>query len=123
MTDPQRTILLVDDEPAIRRIAVRILQKAGFKVLDAGDGDEAFKVWEANKREVALIITDVMMPKRNGWELVEMVRATAPDTPFVMTSGYDPNQGTPAPTGARVTMLGKPWEAPKLLAAVHAMLG
>jgi CheY-like chemotaxis protein len=122
MTDPQPTILLVDDEPAIRRIAVRVLQKAGFKVLEAGDGEEAFRVWQENQHDVALIVTDVMMPKRNGWELLEAVRAAAPDTPFVMTSGFDPSQGTPAPTGARVQMLGKPWEGPKLVAAVNSML-
>ena len=122
MPDTPPTILLVDDEPAIRRIGVRVLEKAGFKILDAGDGEEAFKVWQANRADIVLVISDVMMPKRNGWELLDAVRAEASEVPFVLTSGFDASDGRQVTPTDRVKILGKPWEAPRLVAAVKEML-
>ena len=122
MSDPQPTILLVDDEPAIRRLAVRVLQRAGFSVLDAGDGEEALKIWKEHRDQVALVITDVMMPRRNGWELLEAIRAESPGLPFVMTSGFDASDGCPPGVGSKIEVLGKPWEAHQLVAAVRSMI-
>ena len=122
MSDPQLTILLVDDEPAIRRIAVRVLQRAGFSVLDAGDGEAALKLWQEHRDKVALVITDVMMPRRNGWELLEAIRAESPDLPFVMTSGYDASDGCATSLSHKVEVLGKPWEADRLVETVRSMI-
>ena len=123
MSDPQPTILLVDDEPAIRRLAVRVLQRAGFSVLDAGDGEEALKIWKEHRDQVALVITDVMMPRRNGWELLEAIRAESPDLPFVMTSGYDASDGSAPALNHKVEVLDKPWEAHRLVATARSMIG
>lgn len=123
MPDTRPTILLVDDEPAIRRIAVRVLQRAGFKCLDAADGLDAFKLWQDNRDAVALVITDVMMPRQNGWDLMLAVRGAGSKVPFVVTSGYDASDVVPPGLSEGVMVVGKPWEAAQLVAAVKQMIG
>lgn len=123
MPDARPTILLVDDEPAIRRIAVRVLQRAGFRCLDAADGQDAFKLWQDNRDAVALVITDVMMPRQNGWDLVLAVRGAGSKVPFVVTSGYDASDVVPPGLSEGVMVVGKPWEAAQLVAAVKQMIG
>lgn len=123
MPDTRPTILLVDDEPAIRRIAVRVLQRAGFRCLDAADGQDAFKLWQDNRDAVALVITDVMMPRQNGWDLVLAVRGAGSKVPFVVTSGYDASDVVPPGLSEGVMVVGKPWEAAQLVAAVKQMIG
>ena len=123
MPGSQPTILLVDDEPAIRRIAVRVLQRAGYKCIEAADGQDGFKLWQEERDVVALVITDVMMPKQSGWELVLAVRGTGSKVPFVVTSGYDASEVIPPGVNEGVMVVGKPWEAAQLVAAVKQMIG
>ncbi len=123
MPEPQPTILLVDDEPAIRRIGVRVLQRAGFKCIEAADGQDGFKLWQEQRDAIALVITDVMMPRQSGWELVLAVRGTGSKVPFVVTSGYDASEVVPPGTDEGVMVVGKPWEAAQLVAAVKQMIG
>jgi len=123
MPGTQPTILLVDDEPAIRRIAVRVLQRAGYTCIEAADGQDAFKLWQDNRDAVALVITDVMMPRQNGWDLMLAVRGAGSRVPFVVTSGYDASEVVPPGTNEGVLVVGKPWEAAQLVAAVKQMIG
>ena len=123
MPGTRPTILLVDDEPAIRRIAVRVLERAGFTCLDAADGQDAFKLWQDNRDAVALVITDVMMPRQNGWDLMLAVRGAGSKVPFVVTSGYDASDVVPPGLSEGVMVVGKPWEAAQLVAAVKQMIG
>ena len=123
MPGTQPTILLVDDEPAIRRIAVRVLQRAGYTCIEAADGQDAFKLWQDNRDAVALVITDVMMPRQNGWDLMLAVRGAGSRVPFVVTSGYDASEVVPPGTNEGVLVVGKPWEAAQLVAAVKRMIG
>ena len=123
MPGTQPTILLVDDEPAIRRIGVRVLQRAGFKCIEAADGQDGFKLWQEQRDAIALVITDVMMPRQSGWELVLAVRGTGSKVPFVVTSGYDASEVVPPGIDEGVMVVGKPWEAAQLVAAVKQMIG
>ena len=123
MPGTRPTILLVDDEPAIRRIAVRVLQRAGYTCIEAADGQDAFKLWQDNRDAVALVITDVMMPRQNGWDLMLAVRGAGSRVPFVVTSGYDASEVVPPGTNEGVLVVGKPWEAAQLVAAVKQMIG
>jgi len=123
MPGTQPTILLVDDEPAIRRIAVRVLLRAGYTCIEAADGQDAFKLWQDNRDAVALVITDVMMPRQNGWDLMLAVRGAGSRVPFVVTSGYDASEVVPPGTNEGVLVVGKPWEAAQLVAAVKQMIG
>lgn len=82
------TILVVEDEPALRSLAVRILRGSGYHVLSAGDGDEALGVLRASPHPVHLLLTDVVMPGMNGRELADRVLAEHPGIKVLFTSGY-----------------------------------
>jgi PAS domain S-box-containing protein len=82
------TILVVEDEDAVRRLIRAILERLGYTVLEACDGDEALAVWREQSRRIDLIVTDVVMPRLDGPSFVARVRETHPSTPVVYLSGY-----------------------------------
>jgi len=81
------TILLVDDEPAIRQITKGTLETYGYHVLTAEDGMEAEEIYRKHRKEVVLVITDMMMPVRDGRETIRILRSINPDLKIVVTSG------------------------------------
>jgi PAS domain S-box-containing protein len=83
------TILLVEDERPVRELVARVLEKSGYRVLQAGSGAEAVEVWRAHKDEVRLLLTDLIMPgNMNGRELAETLWAEGPELKVIFTSGY-----------------------------------
>ncbi len=76
-------ILVADDEQKIRKLVGDFLKKSGYDVIEAEDGDEAFRLFRANKNEINLIILDIMMPGLNGWEVCRKVRESS-DVPVIM---------------------------------------
>jgi CheY-like chemotaxis protein len=83
------TILLVEDETPVRELVASVLQKYGYNILQAATGAEAVEVWRGNKDEIALLLTDLIMPGgMNGRELAEILRAERPKLKVVFTSGY-----------------------------------
>jgi CheY-like chemotaxis protein len=85
----QETLLLVEDDPLVRNLALRILQHQGYKVLEAANGEEALKVVRERAREkIDLLLTDVVMPKMGGKQLVEELKILRPDMKILYTSGY-----------------------------------
>src|SRR6201999_529450 len=83
----QDTILLVEDEEAVRSFAARALRMRGYNVLEAGGGDEALEIVEGGA-EIHLIITDVVMPNMDGPTMVKHVKKLKPDLPVIFMSGY-----------------------------------
>jgi PAS domain S-box-containing protein len=83
------TILLVEDEAAVREIVARVLRERGYKVLEAGNGNEALRVARSSGEEpVDLLLTDLVMPELGGKELSERIRAEYPDIKVLLMSGY-----------------------------------
>jgi len=82
------TILIVEDDDALRNLAREILELQGYNILDAGNGIEALKVSEEHEGEIHLMITDVVMPKMGGRELEERLRPLRPEMKVVYMSGY-----------------------------------
>jgi hypothetical protein len=82
------TLLLVEDDEAVRRMAMRILQSRGYRVLEAEDGRAALEVLQRDPEPVDLILADVVMPHLDGPELVAHARALRPDLLVLYTSGY-----------------------------------
>ncbi len=115
------TILLVEDEDAVRSLAVRILHSAGYKVFDASNGGEALLVCE--RHPIDLLLTDVVMPKMSGKELAQRLRKERPELRVLYASGYSENSivhdGVPE---AGVRLIEKPFTAEALLAAVRLVL-
>jgi len=84
------TILVVEDESALRELVQEILQKKGYHVLDAATGVQALKIWAQHKEQIDLLLTDMMMPEGlSGWELAEKVLAERPELKVIYTSGYN----------------------------------
>jgi|HubBroStandDraft_5_1064220.scaffolds.fasta_scaffold24521_4 two-component system cell cycle sensor histidine kinase/response regulator CckA len=92
MTDdsPRGTILLVDDNMHIRRLAKVHLERAGYTVITAADGEEGLHVYERHRSCVVLLLTDVAMPKINGLELADRVQGMDSNLPVVLMSGDAP---------------------------------
>jgi len=82
------TILLAEDESALRRVAERALTEAGYTVLAAADGEQALRLSRSYEGEIQLLVTDVVMPQMGGSELVERLGRTRPTTKVLFISGY-----------------------------------
>ena len=87
----KETILLVEDEAAVRAVASRVLRRSGYTVIEAGNGIEALRQCEERGTEVDLIITDIVMPEMGGFELANRVRRARPGARILFTSGYTEN--------------------------------
>jgi CheY-like chemotaxis protein len=82
------TILLVEDEDAVREVASRILRRHGYTVVEARNGADAMRQFKDGGTEFDLIVTDIVMPEMGGLELAQRVREWTPDARILFTSGY-----------------------------------
>jgi PAS domain S-box-containing protein len=82
------TVLVADDEESVRRFATRVLERAGYDVLAAGDGAEAVEVFGAHADRIGVVLLDMMMPRLSGEEVLREIRLVRPDVRVVLTSGY-----------------------------------
>ena len=85
------TIRLVEDEEEVRKLAVRVLERQGYKVLSARDGDEALLVCERHKDPIHLMLTDVVMPGMSGHEVAKRLEPSHPEMKVLYMSGYTDN--------------------------------
>ena len=85
------TILIVDDESRMRKLIKDFLMQKGFSILEAGDGEEALKVYEENENKIKLILLDVMMPKLDGWSVLRQIRQTS-KVPIIMLTARGEEQ-------------------------------
>lgn len=116
------TILVLDDEPALRRILKQILERNGYSVHEAATGEEALSVARATPA-LALVISDVVMPGVSAAEVCYSISMIRPDARVLFTSGYSAADlvATELLT-ARTKVLQKPFAAGALLAAVRGTL-
>jgi PAS domain S-box-containing protein len=83
------TILVVEDEPALRELVQEILEKKGYRVLEAATGPQALKIWDEHKDDIDLLLTDMMMPEGvSGRDLAERVLQDRADLKIIYSSGY-----------------------------------
>jgi CheY-like chemotaxis protein len=111
--------LVVDDEAPVRRFAVRVLQQDGFRVLEAADGVEALELLQGRPEDLNVVVSDIVMPRMNGVELMKVLSVSHPSVPVILMSGYANNEllelGIAAPCG----IVAKPFSQERLLAEVH----
>ena len=106
-------ILVAEDEAMLRLIAVEMLQDAGFEVFEASDGAEALDLLKANP-EIALLVSDIKMPRMDGYALVEAGLAVRPELKGLLMTGYSQE---PPPTILRlrdIQVLRKPFNLERL---------
>ena len=84
----KETILVVEDEETVRDIADKILSACGYHIILAGSGEDAFDLWEKNKERVDLLLTDIVLPGINGWQLARKILDLKPDLKVLYMSGY-----------------------------------
>lgn len=116
-----RTILVVEDDPAIRRGLVDTLGFAGYQVVETGDGDEAARLMVAC--ELDLVLLDVVLPGKDGFELLPELRECRPGLPVIMVTarGSEEDRVRGLRTGADDYVV-KPFSSSELLARVEAVL-
>jgi len=117
------TILLVEDETAVRASVRRLLEWHGYTVLEARNGVDALRVYQSHSADIDLVLTDVVMPELGGYELVDQLRAERPDLRVVFMSGYaeralTTNGSVPSGTG----YLEKPFTVETLMRRLREVL-
>jgi PAS domain S-box-containing protein len=113
------TVLLVEDEPALRTLVATMLSEQGYAVLRAGDGDEAITVAERHSGTIDLLVTDIVMPRRSGPELAAQLRGQLPGLEVLFMSGYnDSRLVSRGIEEAKVNLLVKPFTPDQLIARV-----
>lgn len=115
-------ILVVDDEPVVRRFAARVLKDEGFEVLEAADGAEALQLLHDRVPEVDAVLSDIVMPKLNGVELMQALATTRPLLPVLLMSGYANTQLEGMGIAAPCAVLAKPFPAELLIEEVRRCL-
>ncbi len=115
----RESVLIVDDEPPIRRFAARVLREAGYGVEEAADGLDALARIRSAESGLVAVVSDIVMPRMNGVELLQRLSLEHPRLPVILMSGYDMNQlsrrGIVSPCG----ILSKPFPPEQLLAEVR----
>jgi PAS domain S-box-containing protein len=124
MPGGNETILVVEDEASVRMLAVTMLERLGYRVLAASNGDEAFRVAEKHGQVIHLLMTDVVMPVMNGRELAERLVGIRPGIKVLFTSGYTENivvhHGI---VEENLNFIGKPYTMQNLARKVREVLG
>jgi CheY-like chemotaxis protein len=117
------TILLVEDEAAVRALAKRILMQKGYRVLEASDGAIALRVAAAHVGEIDLVLTDVAMPNLGGLGMVEELKELSPGLRVLFMSGYPKDEVFPGKGFGQAPYLQKPFTGETLSTEVRAALG
>jgi signal transduction histidine kinase/ActR/RegA family two-component response regulator len=116
------TILLVEDEPALRTLAVASLKKLGYHVLQAGNGLEALAAADQHAAKIDVVVADIVMPRMGGPELVEKLRAKRDDFAVIFMSGYTEAAVLEnAKIGSQAVLLNKPFSADVLAAKISEL--
>ncbi len=118
---PSTTVLVVEDEGAIRRLVVKILGRHGYEVVAAPDGETGLRRF-AECGEVDLVLTDVVMPGLDGVRMVQQLRKRRPDLPVLFMSGYSGDHHRGIPDDDRAMMLDKPFTPAQLVERVERAL-
>ena len=85
-----KSVLVVEDEPALLDIIAKRVTKAGYKLLKARDGEEAQAI--AEKQEPDAVITDIIMPKKNGFDLIKALKQRNPELPVIVVTNLESQQ-------------------------------
>jgi CheY-like chemotaxis protein len=109
----------VDDEALVRRFASRVLAEAGYSVATAADGAEALEVVRGRRDPLRVVVSDIVMPRLNGVQLLEALSLSHPDLPIILMSGYAPTQLAERGIAAPCSVLNKPFPPELLLAEVR----
>jgi DNA-binding NtrC family response regulator len=113
-------ILVIDNEPLMREMLTLVLENEGFSVVSSADGVQALLCYHHYRREIELVISDIVMPKMNGVELAQHLLAERPDLPIILMS--DQADITDLGPQHTVHFLPKPFDLSTLLSTVRSLM-
>ncbi len=116
------TVLIVEDEDAVRTLASDVLRRHGYLVLEAGQGLEALRIAERHQDPIHLMITDLVMPHMSGRDLAERFANVRPHMKVIFTSGYTEQAVVPRDVAPGAAFLEKPFSPADLARTVRAVL-
>ncbi len=112
------SVLVVDDEAAVRRFACRVLERAGYSVFEAIDGVDALELIQGQTVALELVVSDIVMPRMNGVELLQALSVSQPALAVILMSGYATSALSELGIVTPCSILTKPFLAERLLAEV-----
>jgi CheY-like chemotaxis protein len=117
-------ILVVEDEPSLRLLVRKVLERSGYVIMEADSGTAALKLWDDGKPQIDLLLTDMVMPDgMSGRQLAERLRADNPSLKVLFTSGYSTDLlGKDLGLKEGLNFLQKPYPPSKLVETVKAAL-
>ena len=115
---PSNRVLVVDDNPAVRRLTATILKSRGYRVIEAASGDEGLERFAEHHGAFELILADVIMPNMTGTEMIRRILAVDPSVPVMLMTGCTLDTTVPE----AVPVLSKPFTPGALLKALDACL-
>jgi CheY-like chemotaxis protein len=119
----QGLVLVVDDEASVRSVMQRALERAGYRVLSADDGDVGVDLFRAHASEIQVVVLDVTMPRMGGVEALSHMRAIDPRVRVVLSSGYSETEATTRFAGQSLSgFLAKPFTTRALVDCVRDVL-
>jgi CheY-like chemotaxis protein len=119
----KETILIVEDEAAIRKLAARLLGSVGYRVLEASDGLDALEVYERYRDEISLVVLDIMMPRLDGLKCLAGLKRINPGVKALIASGYSPTiSAHNAEEAGAQGFLSKPYDREAMLRQVRQVL-
>jgi len=116
------TILVVDDEETVRSVARRMLERSGYRVITAADGDDGLRKFAEQEAEIIAIILDVTMPRMSGMEVLAELRRQGRRVPVVLASGYTSESLETLAGDGPPVFVQKPFATSTLLAGIDAAL-
>ena len=124
MATDKPTVFVVEDEPSLRALVRKVLERHGFQVIDAQSGAAALEIWTHQREKIDVLLTDMVMPDGvTGRELAEKLKADNPALKVVYTTGYSAELlGDGIVLREGVNFLQKPYPPQKLLQTIRASL-
>lgn len=117
------TLLLVDDEPTVLKVMQRSLERAGYRVLTALDGEKGLNSYIANREKIAVVVTDMSMPGMDGVDMIRQLRKISPSAKVIFTSGISiASHGGPSESLGADKVLAKPCNSRAILEAIRDLL-
>jgi signal transduction histidine kinase/CheY-like chemotaxis protein len=116
------TILIAEDERALRRLTATVLGQAGYRTLEANDGQQALDMFTVHANKIVMVVTDLVMPRMGGIELSKRLKQTRPELPILFVTGYVDQGESLHDSAAGTPVLLKPFSPDALLRAVSSAL-
>lgn len=116
------TVLVVDDEPALRGLVARMLRLEGHRVLEAAGGPDAIALYAEHVGDIAVVVTDVVMPDMDGRVLANRLLELNPSLGVVLMSGYIPQNALDMRDSPRMRFVAKPFRSSDICRAVRGFM-